>query len=358
MPTHRVHAIFHRQVPGDESLLHLARDRFRAAGLGPEFYPDTPDTLRREQALFDPSEPDPSVTSTVHLPRNLDLIDAASHDGIVSFARAASPGTRGLVVHDQPEATARRDESLTQVRTLNDRLETQAPGPLLFLEYACGLELPEYVRLIADLKDCGRVSACIDISHMAIHECRRLYAVSRPGEDACGLKPNASGLAERLPDLDAACRSAVLPVLSAIAAVSSLGKPIHFHLHDGHPSSTASAYGVCDHLSFFDQVAIPIPFQGATALPLIFGPLGLLQVVATACRSRSAHDLSFTLEIHPPAGRIPLGAFAPLFEHWADRTTAERMNHWIDVLLRNQTLLRECCRLGSLGTEHEVPPTA
>ena len=39
--------------------------------------------------------------------------------------------------------------------------------------------------------------------------------------------------------------------------------------------------------------------------------------------------------------RTPFGPYARLFGHWRDRANAERMNHWLDVLLRNHRLLRE-----------------
>lgn len=53
--------------------------------------------------------------------------------------------------------------------------------------------------------------------------------------------------------------------------------------------------------------------------------------------------LTMTLEIHAPvpAMRRDLGEHRHLFEHWSDRTNAEQMNHWLDVLLRNHRLLRE-----------------
>jgi hypothetical protein len=50
---------------------------------------------------------------------------------------------------------------------------------------------------------------------------------------------------------------------------------------------------------------------------------------------------SFTLEIHPTSQRLPLGDASSLFEHWADKTNAEQMNHWLAVLARNHVLLRQ-----------------
>ena len=86
---------------------------------------------------------------------------------------------------------------------------------------------------------------------------------------------------------------AVPVVLDVIEGIGAIGKPLHFHLHDGHPSSTFSEYGVCDHLSFFQEIPIPFAHRGAHALPTIFGPLGLLRVVSAAMRTPAADASEF-----------------------------------------------------------------
>jgi hypothetical protein len=100
---------------------------------------------------------------------------------------------------------------------------------------------------------------------------------------------------------------------------------------------------VSDHLSFGRDIPIPFAYRGEHVLPSIYGPLGLRKIVAAALRTRSAEALSFTLEIHAPvpAERRELREYGRLFSHWQDRGNAERMNHWIDVLLRNFRLLQE-----------------
>jgi hypothetical protein len=112
-------------------------------------------------------------------------------------------------------------------------------------------------------------------------------------------------------------------------------------------------FGVCDHLSFFQQIPTPFSYRGAYVLPTIFGPLGLVKVVSAAQRTPSADGLSFTLEIHPPPGRRELGEYQHHFRHWRDLTNAERMNHWIDVLLQNHQLLQEACDLDAKGRRAE-----
>jgi hypothetical protein len=92
--------MFHRRVWGDESLLRLAQERSHAADLGPEFYPESPAAMVRTMS-FHPRQS--SGTSTVHLPRHLNLFDQCSLDEIVAFARCWGPGGRGMVVHDQQD---------------------------------------------------------------------------------------------------------------------------------------------------------------------------------------------------------------------------------------------------------------
>jgi hypothetical protein len=69
----------------------------------------------------------------------------------------------------------------------------------------------------------------------------------------------------------------------------------------------------------------------------------LSKIVRAALRTASAGFLTMTLEIHAPvpAERRELGEYGHLFGHWRDRTNAEWMNHWVDILLRNHRLLRE-----------------
>jgi hypothetical protein len=114
---------------------------------------------------------------------------------------------------------------------------------------------------------------------------------------------------------------------------------MHFHLHDGHPLSTFSPYGVSDHLSFLAEIPLRDPYHGRSSLPLMFGPAGLRRIVSAAIRSLARERVSCTLEIHPDFGRLPLGDAAPLFRHWTDTTHAEQMNHWLEVLGRNHRLL-------------------
>jgi hypothetical protein len=53
----RQQAIFQRLIHGDHALLELAQRRFREAGLGAEYYPDSPEELH-DTLRFQPSESD------------------------------------------------------------------------------------------------------------------------------------------------------------------------------------------------------------------------------------------------------------------------------------------------------------
>jgi hypothetical protein len=335
----RLHAIFHRQVPGDEALLRLAQTRCRAAGLGAEFYPDSPDDLARELPFRTLDEQPVSV----HLPRNLRILDETSHDTICAFGRRFAADAAGLVVHDQPETASRFDDYSAAVRRLDARLREQGAGPTVFIEYAAGIPVEAFTALFEAVRDCPRVSACIDISHVGIRQCQIAYEKMHPGEDICRLKWNSPELPRRIDDVQAACATALPVVCRAITQIGRLGKPLHFHLHDGHPASTFNAHGVSDHLSFFFELYVPFSHHGSRTLPLLYGPLGLMKVVYTARAALPDERLSFTVEVHPPQGRLDLGEWACLFAHWRDRENAERMNYWIEVLLRCATLVRQAC---------------
>ena len=73
----------------------------------------------------------------------------------------------------------------------------------------------------------------------------------------------------------------------------------------------------------------------------MFGPQGLADIVAAALQTIGADQLSFTLEIHPVGDRLPLDEAADLFRHWQDKTNAEKMNHWLAMLVENHRLLKE-----------------
>jgi hypothetical protein len=142
----------------------------------------------------------------------------------------------------------------------------------------------------------------------------------------------------RLPEvadqIQAATQSALRAVLDLIYRIGAVGKPVHFHLHDGHPLIN----GLSDHFSFFTRFPVPFEVEGRYSLPALFGADGLAAVLDAAMRSGPFWSPSFTLEIHQVDGRLPLDAASELFTHWQDLTNAERMNYWLDVLANNYLL--------------------
>jgi hypothetical protein len=331
--------MFFRQIAGDEALLRLAQARFRAAGVLPELYPGSPAELAAEL----PFRPFDDRPISIHLPRGIRLLDARGRDDVCAFAARFAAEAAGMVVHDQPETASRFDDYVAAVRELDTRLQQQGPGPTAFIEYAAGIPTEAFTALFEAVRDCPRISACVDISHIGIRQTQRAYERLHPGEDVCHLKWNSSALPERVADVQSATATALPVVCQAVTAIARLGKPMHFHLHDGHPASTFSAYGVSDHLSFFQELYIPFTFEGRRTLPLLFGPMGLKKVLDTVRGLLPDKLLSLTVEVHPPDGRLGLAEHTPLFAHWRDRENAERMNYWIEVMLRCARLVRDAC---------------
>jgi hypothetical protein len=333
----RLLGLFEKRIAGDDCLLELARRRFQQSGLGAEMHAGTPDQL--EMLLqYQPSETSPVV---LHLPRDLNLTEAPSQKRILDFATRFAGRVYGLVAHDHPDMVLRPDIYLRSALEMGVWLEKIDRGPMLFIEYAAGLELGAFTRFFASVRDLPRVSAAIDIGHVGIWQVRQAYAQMHPGQDICALKSQPANLPQLMPDVEAACRSALPAVLRVIETLGSLGKPLHFHLHDAHPLSTLSPLGVSDHLSFLAEIPLRFEYRSRRSVPPLYGPEGLKQIVTRAAQTLGPERVSFTLEIHPTFERLPLGDAAPLFAHWVDKTNAEQMNHWLALLTRNKAVLVE-----------------
>ncbi len=332
--------LFEKRIEGDDSLMELARLRFRQAGLGAEMHAPTPEQL--EQALR--FRPGPEAPVVVHLPRELNLAEAGSRRRIVEFAARLAGRISGMVLHDHADLEQRPQAYLDGAWQMEEALEQAGAGPMLFIENAAGLEPEFFARFHAAIRDLGRLGACINVGHVGIWKARQTYALSHRGQDVCSLKSQPPALPKLMPEVERAVRSALPAVLDLIAVIGRLGKAVHFHLHDGHPLSTVSPFGVSDHLSFLADIPLPFEFRGRRSAPLLFGPEGLARIVARAFESIAPAPLSFTLEIHPAFQRRPLGNAAPLFKHWTDKTNAEMMNHWLWTLTSNHALLRRHAR--------------
>jgi hypothetical protein len=338
MTTPKLLAMLIKQgIDGDDSLLRLAQLRYQDAALGAEFYPVRPEHLDHELTFRPADQP-----CTIHLPRDINLLHAEGRDRVVDFAQRCGGRVAGMIVHDHRQFAEHPYETLTDFRETDRRLGEIANPPLLFVEYAAGL-LPEvFASLFERAAELRRVSACIDISHVGIQVCRNAYGLAYPGVDVCSLK-SAPDLPDRLPGIQAAVAEALPAVLALVRRLTRLGKPLHFHLHDGHPLSTLSRYGVSDHLGFLQEIQLPSPYLGRRLIGGMFGPAGLRAIIQAALEGLPPEHLSFMIEVHPQEGRTPLGPHAHLFASWKDRANAERMNYWMDMLLQNAILLRDAC---------------
>jgi hypothetical protein len=325
-----LHALFQRRVDGDDALLRLARLRFDQAGLAAEVYADNPDQL--DWILgFAPSSPHRPV---VHLSRQVNVLEEPSRAEVERFASRFGGRIGGLVVHDKKEMAGRTDDLVTGLRTLGARLGRGPDGPMLFLEYAAGLELGWFLEVAERLRDVLSVGACIDVGHVGIAQARAGFARAHPRLELAGMHPGDARLPELADDVAAAVASALPAVLSLTRSLGRLGKRFHLHLHDGHPLIP----GLSDHFSFLTRVPVPFEFRGRRSLDPLYGPAGLSAIVRAAAEA-GGDRASLTLEIHQAEGRRPLGDAAGLFGHWRDLTNAERMNHWLLVLAENAALV-------------------
>jgi hypothetical protein len=329
--------LFEKRIDGDDALLELARLRFQQAGMGAEMHAATPQQL--EQVMrFRPATNLPVV---VHLPRHFNLLNEENRMQIAEIASVFAGRIYGMVIHDHADLLSRADEYVKAAGAMQSRLAQIQARPLLFVEYAAGLDTRMFARFFESIRNLTHISACIDVGHVGIKQARNTFASMHPGEDICALKNQPSRIPEMISDIETAVGAALPTVLDLIEALGKIGKPVHFHLHDGHPLSTFSPYGVSDHLSFLTEMPLGFEYRGRRSVPLMFGRAGLQQIARKALQAIGRERASFTMEIHPPSGQLALSDAAPLFNHWVDKNNAERMNQWLAVLAENHAALLE-----------------
>jgi hypothetical protein len=326
-----VHALFHQRIAGDDALLKLAGLRFAQMGVAAETYADTPDQL--DYVLrFVPAH---GRLPLVHLNRGVDVLHERGRSVVREFADRFAGRVGGIVVHDHREMAEQTDRLLAGMRELDTRLRERPGGPVVFLEYAAGLDLGWFVEVAEQLQDAERVSFCIDVGHIGIKQASHRFWVRHPGLGLGYLTTADYRLPDLVADVQDAVAGALPDVVDLIRALGPLGKRLHFHLHDGHPLIP----GLKDHFSFLMRVPIPFTYQGRQSLGTMYGPDGLAAIVSAAIEALPARAASFTLEIHQVEGRLPLADAAWLFRHWRDLTNAERMNYWLSVLSDNAMLI-------------------
>jgi hypothetical protein len=329
--------LFEKRIEGDDALLELARLRFQQANMGAEIHAATPEQLDHLMR-FRPATELPVV---VHLPRHLNLLDDEHRNQIAIMASTFGERIYGVVIHDHPDLVSRSDEYVKGAQALQSRLAQIHRCPILFVEYAAGLDPRMFAQFFESIRELTLISSCIDVGHVGIRQARNTFASIHPGEDICALKNQPSKIPRMISDVETAVGAALPAVLVLVEALGKLGKPVHFHLHDGHPLSTFSPFGVSDHLSFLAEMPLDFGYRGRRSVPLMFGRAGLHQIAKKAVKCIGRERVSFTLEIHPTTSRLALGDASPLFNHWSDKTNAERMNHWLAVLQENRAALLE-----------------
>jgi hypothetical protein len=328
-----VHALFQQRVAGDDALLRLAGLRFAQEGLAAEAYADTPDQLDRVLKYVPPHPRLP----TVHLNRGLNMLRERDRDVVEAFAAHFAGRLSGMVVHDHAGMGEPASNPVAALQDLDRRIARTPGAPLVFLEYAAGLEPSWFVGLAEQLKDADRISCCIDVGHVGIRQASARFGRDHPDTGLRSLSPADERLPGVVSDVQDAVRSSLDDVTEMTRAIGRLGKHVHFHLHDGHPL----VGGLADHFTFLRRLPIPFSHEGRQSLPMMYGPAGLDAIVAAATDACGLDRVSFTLEIHQVEGRLPLGDAESLFRHWQDTANGERMNHWLSVLAENAMLVDE-----------------
>lgn len=337
-----VRALFTQRVDGDEALLKLAGLRFAQMGTGAEVYADTPDQLEYVLRFVPPH----ACLPVVHLNRGVNVLHSRDRALVREFADRFAGRVAGLVVHDKREMGAQTDRLLAGLRELNAHLSERPDGPLVFLEYAAGLDRGWFVEVAERLRDAERISCCIDVGHIGLRQVAATFADRHPGLDLKTLDPADQRLPDLVTDVQDAVAAALPHVLDVTRALGRVGKHVHFHLHDGHPLVS----GLRDHFSFLTRLPIGFSYQGRRSLDMMYGPGGLASIVSTALGACPPHGVSFTLEVHQAEGRLPLADAAWLFAHWTDTTNAERLNYWLSVLSQNAMLTAD-----SISRTQRVP---
>lgn len=340
-PYPRVLALTHKWFDGDNALLELAALRLREGGLGTEFYAENPGEL---EWLFT-FRPTPDSPAMVHLPRWIDLFDEKSRGLVLDFARSFAGRIQGFIVHDQVQIKTRLEEYVSILEKLESGLSGIKCTPHLFIEYASGLSPDLFVTLFERINHLRCMGPCVDTGHFGLRYVENAFHRLHSGSNVFALSCQDPCLPDLVEDLQSAVSSALPGVLEVLKALAHPEKAIHFHLHDGHPLSPFSNAGVSDHLSFLTRIPIPFSYRGRWALDQMFGLAGLSTMLGAAYELFGPERLTINLEIHPYGGRLPLRHASYLFEHWEDKGNAERMNHWLSVLIENHQLVRHIPRL-------------
>jgi hypothetical protein len=105
-------------------------------------------------------------------------------------------------------------ELVAAMRELGAPNSAPAGRPMVYLEYATGLPIDDFVFVAEQLADVELASMCIDIGHVGIQHARGRPLTSSSGGTWSNLSLTDSRLPEVVDQVQAATRSAVQAVLS------------------------------------------------------------------------------------------------------------------------------------------------
>ena len=230
-----VHALFQRRVAGDEALLKLAGLRFAQMGVAAEVYADTPDQLDHVLRFV----PAHARRPMVHLNRSVNVLHERGRAVVAEFADRFAGRVAGLVVHDKREMGAQTDRLLAAMRELDARLCERRDGPIVFLEYAAGLDRGWFVEVAERLQDAERVSCCIDVGHIGLRQASARFGRRHPGLGLKNLGPADGRLPDLVADVQDAVGAALPHVLDVTARSAGSASRSTFTCTTGIPSSRA-----------------------------------------------------------------------------------------------------------------------
>ncbi|MBF0432535.1 MAG: hypothetical protein HQK83_14720 [Fibrobacteria bacterium] len=334
--TPKILGLFQLHIAGDNSLFDLAARYFDSCGMGYEIHAYNLEELEA-QLQFTPSQELPVV---LHLPRDLSVKDARLCS-LIKELRQCKRDIYGFVLHDESMLTQHPKQYEQAVRKLAKAALNGIHPPYLFIEYAVMHEFDDFHRFFMNIKDLPQVNVCLDIGHIGMKIFGEIY--KKKGEYIWPFSATLDDplLPGAMDSIQTSLRNITNQLCAFISQFSQTEKPVHFHLHDGHPLSRFSPYGVKDHLGFTQSIPLPFEYKGHNTVETMYGPKGLAQILSAAMKAITPDKLSLTLEIHPTGHKKPLGDFVELFRHWTQKDNAEKMNYWLYSLEQNFRLVSQ-----------------
>jgi len=182
-----VHALFQQRITGGRRAAETRGIRFAQIGAAAEVHADVPDQLEYVLGYV----PAHARLPVVHLNRGVNVLHERGRSAVSDFADRFAGRVAGVVVHDHHEIEAHTDRLLAGMRALNSRLRERSDDPVVFLEYAAGLDLGWFVEVAEQVQDAERVSCCIDVGHAGIKQASARFWLRHPGLGLGHLTTNA-----------------------------------------------------------------------------------------------------------------------------------------------------------------------